>query len=73
LAADERRAERDAIAPSINRPAKPPSCTPVSVPTKINERSGYTIIVNVGDQQSDFAGGYAERAYKVPDPFYFIP
>ncbi len=34
---------------------------------------GYTIIVNVGDQQSDLAGGYAERAYKLPNPFYYIP
>jgi len=34
---------------------------------------GYTIIANVGDQQSDLAGGYAERAYKLPNPFYFIP
>lgn len=34
---------------------------------------GYTIIVNAGDQQSDLAGGYAERAYKLPNPMYFIP
>jgi acid phosphatase len=34
---------------------------------------GYTIIVNVGDQHSDLAGGYAERAYKLPNPMYFIP
>jgi predicted secreted acid phosphatase len=34
---------------------------------------GYTIIANVGDQQSDLAGGYAERAYKLPNPFYYIP
>jgi hypothetical protein len=39
---------------------------------KIAEQ-GYTIIVNVGDQQSDLDGGYAERAYKLPNPFYFIP
>jgi acid phosphatase len=34
---------------------------------------GYTIIANVGDQESDLAGGYAERAYKLPNPFYYIP
>jgi predicted secreted acid phosphatase len=39
---------------------------------KIAER-GYTIIANVGDQHSDLAGGYAERAYKLPNPFYYIP
>ena len=36
-------------------------------------QEGYTIIANVGDQHSDLAGGYAERAYKLPNPFYFIP
>jgi acid phosphatase len=34
---------------------------------------GYTIIVNVGDQVSDLEGGFAERTYKLPNPFYFIP
>jgi len=32
----------------------------------------YTIIANIGDQFSDLAGGYAERCYKLPNPFYFI-
>jgi predicted secreted acid phosphatase len=39
---------------------------------KIAEQ-GYTIIANVGDQQSDLAGGFAERAYKLPNPLYYIP
>jgi predicted secreted acid phosphatase len=34
---------------------------------------GYTIIVNVGDQWSDLDGGYAERTFKLPNPFYVIP
>jgi predicted secreted acid phosphatase len=34
---------------------------------------GYAIIANVGDQESDLAGEYAERVFKVPNPFYFIP
>jgi acid phosphatase len=34
---------------------------------------GYTIIANIGDQRSDLDGGFAERAYRVPNPFYFIP
>src|SRR5437899_1483729 len=51
---------------------------PSVIPYKSGERAkiaaqGYTIIANVGDQQSDLAGGYADRAYKVHDPFYFIP
>jgi len=32
----------------------------------------FTIIANVGDQQSDLDGGYAERTYRVPNPFYYI-
>lgn len=34
---------------------------------------GYVIIANIGDQESDLAGGYAERTFKLPDPFYFTP
>ncbi len=37
------------------------------------ENRGYTIIANVGDQESDLVGGHAERTFKVPDPFYFVP
>lgn len=28
---------------------------------------------NLGDQQSDLDGGYSERNYKLPNPFYLIP
>jgi predicted secreted acid phosphatase len=34
---------------------------------------GYTIIANIGDQYSDFVGGYAEGKFKLPDPMYYIP
>jgi acid phosphatase len=34
---------------------------------------GYTIILSMGDQQSDLTGGYAERTFKLPNPVYFIP
>ena len=37
------------------------------------EGQGYRVLVNVGDQQSDLAGGHAVRAFKLPNPFYFIP
>lgn len=36
---------------------------------KITE-DGYTIIANIGDQHSDLDGGYAERTFKLPNPFY---
>jgi hypothetical protein len=31
------------------------------------------IIANIGDQQSDLFNGHAERPFKLPNPFYFIP
>ncbi|WP_210493643.1 HAD family acid phosphatase [Patulibacter sp. SYSU D01012] len=34
------------------------------------EAAGYRIILNVGDQQTDIDGGVAERAFKLPNPFY---
>ena len=33
---------------------------------------GYNIVLNVGDQESDLDGGYADRKFKLPNPFYFI-
>lgn len=52
--------------------------TPSAVDFKAAERrklveQGYTIIVNMGDQMSDLEGGFAERTYKLPNPFYFVP
>jgi len=37
------------------------------------EALGYRIIANVGDQQSDLALGHAERRFKLPNPFYYVP
>ena len=39
---------------------------------KLTER-GYTIVLSMGDQQSDLDGGYAERTFKLPNPVYFLP
>lgn len=44
--------------------------------TPIRQRlaaEGYTIILTMGDQQSDLDGGYAERTFKLPNPVYFLP
>jgi acid phosphatase len=38
----------------------------------MEERAGRTIIANIGDQMSDLNGGYAERTFKLADPFYLI-
>ncbi|HTM62877.1 MAG TPA: HAD family acid phosphatase [Gammaproteobacteria bacterium] len=34
---------------------------------------GYDIVLNIGDQKSDIAGGYSDKSYKLPNPYYFIP
>jgi predicted secreted acid phosphatase len=34
---------------------------------------GYTILLSMGDQQSDLDGGYAEKTFKLPNPVYFLP
>lgn len=58
---------------------KPTSYTRKSViPYKSSRRcqieaSGYAIFVNAGDQYSDLAGGCADRAFKIPNPMYFLP
>jgi hypothetical protein len=36
------------------------------------EKQGVQIIANVGDQESDLVGGHADRAFKYPNPYYFI-
>ncbi len=33
-------------------------------------QAGYQIVLNIGDQDSDLVGGFAERTFKLPDPFY---
>jgi len=33
----------------------------------------FTIIANIGDQDSDLVGGFAEKPFKLPNPFYLIP
>ena len=37
------------------------------------EADGWTIVASIGDQESDLAGGHAERTFKVPNPFYEVP
>jgi acid phosphatase len=39
---------------------------------KLTEQ-GYTIVLNMGDQQSDLSGGFAEKTFKLPNPVYFLP
>ena len=34
---------------------------------------GYSIVLNMGDQDSDLSGGYADSEFKLPNPMYWIP
>ena len=36
-------------------------------------QKGYKIIASIGDQVSDFKGGYTLRGFKLPNPYYYIP
>ena len=49
----------------------PASAYKGKVRKEITQR-GYYIIANIGDQESDFAGGYAERTFKLPNPMYIV-
>lgn len=40
---------------------------------KAISKQGYTIIASIGDQVSDYAGGYTEKGFKLPNPYYYIP
>jgi hypothetical protein len=37
------------------------------------ESLGYEIVANFGDQFSDLKGGFADRAFKLPNPNYYLP
>lgn len=51
---------------------------PSVIPFKSNTRAmitkeGYTIIASIGDQYSDLKGGYAQKTFKLPNPYYYLP
>jgi hypothetical protein len=57
---------------------RPVGGTGTTVDYKAGERAkiedqGYRIVANVGDQYSDLAGGHSGVAFKLPNPFYFLP
>ena len=74
--------QKNLIAQGIKKPftltCRPASDTKDSVvPYKSGERKklvkkGATIVLNVGDQQSDLSGGAARKTYKLPNPIYVI-
>ncbi len=36
------------------------------------QKQSYDIVINLGDQFSDLIGGAAQRAFKMPNPYYYI-
>lgn len=52
---------------------KAPAATYKTAIRKKITSEGYDIIINIGDQKSDLAGGYSDKTYKLPNPYYFIP
>ena len=55
-------------------PTSEPSVAPYKSSRRADiESMGYTIIANVGDQESDLMNGHAQRRFKVPNPYYYIP
>ena len=33
---------------------------------------GYDVVLSIGDQYSDLLGGYDDRKFKLPNPYYYI-
>ncbi|HEV2613890.1 MAG TPA: HAD family acid phosphatase [Gammaproteobacteria bacterium] len=36
------------------------------------ENKGFDVVLNIGDQESDLAGGAADKDFKLPNPFYYV-
>lgn len=52
---------------------KLPSVIPFKSKTRATiTKHGYTIIASIGDQYSDLKGGYAEKTFKLPNPYYYL-
>lgn len=74
--------QKNLIAQGIKKPftltCRPASDTTDSVipyksgARKALQKKGATIVLNVGDQQSDLSGGAARKTYKLPNPIYTI-
>lgn len=55
--------------PHQDEMALSPQAYKTSIRKKLT-KSGYDIILSIGDQDSDLQGGYAERTIKIPNPLY---
>ena len=52
---------------------KSPAATYKIAVRKHITNEGYKILLNIGDQKSDLRGGYADKTFKLPNPYYLIP
>ncbi|MEM7361851.1 MAG: HAD family acid phosphatase [Bacteroidota bacterium] len=55
--------------------ADEPWASAILYKTRIRKKlteEGYRIICNIGDQHSDLRGGFAEKTYRLPNPFYTV-
>jgi predicted secreted acid phosphatase len=34
---------------------------------------GYDVVLSLSDQEGDLRGGYADKTFKLPDPYYLVP
>jgi hypothetical protein len=53
-----------------------PTCTTTEFKSSTRaylQSQGYDIAANVGDQLSDLAGGHQDRAFRLPNPMYWMP
>ncbi|CEK09931.1 HAD family acid phosphatase [Legionella hackeliae] len=51
-----------------------PSIAPFKTQARASITSqGYTIVASIGDQYSDIEGGYMQKGFKLPNPFYHLP
>jgi hypothetical protein len=68
---------KDASAPAyVPCDATPPYCTTDQYKSMTRahiESLGYQIVGNFGDQYSDLSLDHEKRAYKLPNPMYFLP
>jgi len=69
---------RDEKRPGETEPKPYPNVTAYKTASRRDiEKQGFTIIANIGDQDSDLRGDqdgdHAERTFKLPNPFYYIP
>ena len=69
---------KDLTKPIYSSCYQPPTSTCTTIQYKSLTRAyieslGYTIAANFGDQYSDLSGGYANKAFKLPNPMYYLP